>query len=80
MNEFVVVDLYSQRREVENHVRGWPEEQVLNWLSGFGEVDELKLPMLAGLYRFRSVVGSVTLFSFDAEKGFSVQTSGWYYQ
>ena len=72
-SEFVVVDLYSQRHEVENHVRGCTEEQVLSWLSCFGDVHELKPMGISGLYSFRSVVGLVTVFGLDGNDGMSVK-------
>lgn len=79
MGEFAVVDLYSQRREVENHVRGWTVEAVLSWLCCFGDVYEYERPSMQGIYRFRSSTGLVTFFSYDEDEGFSIKTSGRYY-
>jgi hypothetical protein len=79
MSEFVVTDLYSQKREVENHVQGWTEEAVLSWLCCYGDVYEYDRPGMQGIYRFRSDAGLVTFFSYDADEGFAIKTSGRYY-
>jgi hypothetical protein len=47
MSDFVLIDLYSQARAVQQHIQNWTKEEILDWLSFFGRIviieDELPI-------------------------------------
>jgi hypothetical protein len=63
MNQpFNVIDLISQGRAVQSLVRGWPEEQIIEWLRQQGQLESL--PEFDGkkAYSFRSPAGIIAAF------------------
>jgi hypothetical protein len=70
MNQFRVIDLYSQADAVRAHVDGWAPEEVLTWLRQFGRVDLVGRWNSTGpaLYVFQSPAGPAVGFAFrDAD-------------
>ncbi|HEV8367533.1 MAG TPA: hypothetical protein VGQ39_06230 [Pyrinomonadaceae bacterium] len=59
---FKVIDLVSQGRAVQSLVRGWPEEQIIEWLRHQGQLESL--PEFNGnkAYSFRSPTGIAAAF------------------
>ena len=61
MTEFRVADLASQAGAVARHIEGWPREEVLAWLSQYGEVLQV-YPNNDDVYRFTAPSGLWTGF------------------
>ena len=61
---FVVVDFGSQADAIAHRVRGWTNEELLTWLSQFGEIEHIHLDG-SNVYIFRSNAGIVTGFKLD---------------
>jgi hypothetical protein len=73
MSDFVLVDLYSQRTAVKDHVKGWRVEDVIDWMKRFGTVTEHSIPVSeTQIYIFRSEIGLVTAFCFGENDKFEV--------
>ena len=60
--DFVVIDLFSQGRAVQRHVRDWPKHEVLTWLRHWGTLNSWQLPGFPETYAFHSWCGAVTNF------------------
>lgn len=54
MAYMMLVDLYSQREQVQEHVRGWTPTDILVWLRRFGVVEEIPDAGDETLYQFVS--------------------------
>ena len=54
MAYLMLVDLYSQREQVQEHVRGWTPTDILIWLRRFGVVEEIPDAGDEALYQFVS--------------------------
>jgi len=54
MAYLMLVDLYSQREQVQEHVRGWTPTDILFWLRRFGVVEEIPDAGDETLYQFVS--------------------------
>jgi hypothetical protein len=75
-HDFVLIDLYSQRKAVSRYVEGWSKAKILTWLGQYGEVQSL----LGMQYIFWSNIDrSRTVFGFDENDSLLIATSGWYY-
>ena len=57
MSELIVVDLASQATAVRSHVLGWSVDQIVTWLSQYGEVHKIPSPYDDNLFSFRSAAG-----------------------
>jgi hypothetical protein len=77
LSDFVLIDLYSQRKAVSNHVEGWSLSAVLDWMGQYGEIK----PLSDTHFIFWSKIDRKrTVFGFDQDGKLMVETSGWYYQ
>lgn len=54
MSYLMLVDLYSQREQVEAHVRDWTPTDILVWMRRFGVVEEIPDAGDETLYQFVS--------------------------
>jgi len=78
MDDFQLIDLFSQREAVLKLVSGWSREAVLDWLNRFGTVTALTVAD-PNAYRFCSVVGLTTVIRFDEADRLDILTHGGYY-
>jgi hypothetical protein len=70
MRPFVLIDLWSQARFIPEEIRGWTEEQFIQWLERFGAVERIELPALYETHcYFRSVCGPCSTFRISATEG-----------
>ena len=65
MEEFTLLDLESQFKEVVKITEGWSSEKIIQWLSHFGTVVKMPHPYDDRLYDFRSPNGSKATFRFS---------------
>lgn len=69
--DFVLIDLYSQREAVLRYVRDWSKEEIFAWLRQHGMVTEIPLsempPWQQYCFESFSCPGLVTVFSFDGD-------------
>ncbi len=61
--DFVLVDLFSQLDAVNLHTRGWGQDQILEWLRHFGQVESLSDISIGASHVFRSPCGLETPFA-----------------
>ena len=74
---FLLVDLYSQREAVAQHVRGWSVSSVLDWMGQFGTIEAVPTYDDDGLYVFRSKWGMLrTSFYLTKKRGLVVMSPG----
>ncbi len=67
MPDLTLIDLYSQRAAVKDHVRGWSVAEVLEWMRRFGTVTSFEISMFSvRIYNFRSPAGLACSFCFSA--------------
>jgi hypothetical protein len=64
MSDFILVDLYSQRKEIAEYVHDWKVSEILEWMKQYGTVAELDNPHGDKLYSFTSQGGEQTAFRF----------------
>jgi hypothetical protein len=62
MNDFVVIDFYSQIKEIIRYTRYWTSEEILNWLAKYGEVKRIDNLYDDSGYSFQSKIGIRALF------------------
>jgi hypothetical protein len=60
--DFTLVDLYNQRKEVIEYVRGWNENEIVEWMQQYGSVSEIESSFADNLFKFTSVSGVETPF------------------
>lgn len=65
MPDFPLVDLYSQREAVAQHVKGWDITRILEWMSQYGTVEKVSSSYDDRAYVFRSIHGEHTPFRVD---------------
>lgn len=63
--EFIVLDLFSQGRAVQQHVQGWSKDEVLTWLRRWGTLSSWQLRDFPETHSFRSHCGMVANFIFE---------------
>ena len=65
MSDFVLVDLYGQRKAVLQFIKDMSEGEVLAWMSQYGYVRHIPMPYDAKAYSFISSSGAKSAFRFD---------------
>ena len=64
MKDFPIVDLYSQREAVRNHVSGWTQSEVLGWLANRGRLSTRQAAHGPAVFWFESSAGIESSFFF----------------
>lgn len=72
MSDFLLIDLYAQRKEVLIHVQGWNTSDILQWMKQHGTVTEFIDSYGNKHYGFKSHVGDHTAFSLSDDEGLVV--------
>jgi hypothetical protein len=70
--DFVLIDLYSQRHSVQKFVLGWSIEEIIDWLTCFGEVYVFDDQPYGKRYSFRSTCGRLAGFWFNDSDGWKI--------
>jgi hypothetical protein len=71
--EFVLIDLYSQRHCVREFVQSWSLEEIVDWLNHFGKVF-ISGHRYGQTYYFRSASGLECAFWFSDENGLQIHS------
>ncbi len=72
MPDLVLVDLYSQREAVAQHVKGWDINKILDWMKQYGKVEKISSPDDDKRFAFHSIQGEQAAFRFDENDGLVV--------
>jgi hypothetical protein len=72
MNDFAVIDLDSQIREIISYTRYWTREEILHWLAKYGEVKRIANLYDNSVYAFQSKTGIRTIFRLAEDAKFSL--------
>jgi hypothetical protein len=79
MSDFVLIDLLTAEA-VCQYVRGWSEEDVLAWLSIFGEVNYFPTHETYTFYANAAVLRTIFTFTDKGELDILVERTAWVYR
>ena len=67
MPNFQLIDLVSQREAVRQHLKGWPVDDIIEWIAARGELSQ-RIILGRETYFFESAVGRQAAFFFDGNE------------
>lgn len=67
MNQFVLIDLVSQRHAVRQHLEGRSKGEIVDWLSRHGRIERQTIQSRE-VFRFESVIGIQATLFFDGDE------------
>jgi hypothetical protein len=72
MSDFVLIDLFSQRKEVLAYVQNWTATDILDWMKQHGTVVKMTNSTDDHRYGFISHSGLFTGFLLSMDKGLEI--------
>ena len=67
MPNFQLIDLVSQREAVRQHLKGWPGDDIVEWIAARGELSQ-RIIQGRETYFFESAAGRRAVFFFDGNE------------